>query len=301
MRWATGVGTGLAELVWSVRDGLYSPRLKPWHPQFLHWRWDLHDAAGGWQLITQTASVEPVPGAGKWLLVQPGGARRPWMAGGVRALAIPYLMRGYAYRDWANYSEVHGGGIKKALVPSEAPEADKQLFFQSIQTLGAHGLVVLPVSLDGKPAFDLQMLEATSSGWEGFEKLIARTDDSIAISELGQNLTTQVDGGSRAAASVHDKVRGDVMEADSLTMCGAIREQVLRPWARYNFGDPDLAPIPSYDATPPVDQQKVAATWKAVADALHAFQAAKIPVNAQALLDQAGVPTAKGPISQEQN
>ncbi len=101
LRWGLTVGVGLGEMLYELHEGLLHPRLKVWHPQFLYWQWDLHDFFGGWQLVTQAGLIEPSPGDGKWVLLQPGGLRRPWMSGLVRSLARPYLARGYTYKDWA--------------------------------------------------------------------------------------------------------------------------------------------------------------------------------------------------------
>lgn len=289
-RWALLVGVGLGEIVWQVVDGLLEPRLKVWHPQWLYWRWDLNDYQGGWQLITKDGVIEPKPGDGKWVFVTPGGSRRPWMAGLVRSLAVPYLIRGYAYRDWARYSEVHGGGIKIARVPSEARAEDKKIFMDSIASLGRNGVMILPASGEGQTAFDFSMLEAEANTWQGFQGLIQQTDTSIAIAVKGQNLTTEVQGGSFAAAGVHEGVETGGKMSDDSVLCGALREQALKPCAAYNFGDASLAPNASYDATPPEDQSKLATTANATAQAIQSLQAANVPVDARKFAEQAGIP-----------
>ena len=49
---------------------------------------------------------------------------------------------------------------------------------------------------------------------------------------------------------------------------------MLRPWAHFNFGDAELAPIPVWDATPPEDASALATTWQTASTALTTLQGA---------------------------
>lgn len=292
-RWAVRMGVGVGECLWTTDEGIFHPRLKVWHPQFMYWRWDLHDWFGGWQLITMEGLVEPLPGTGKWILLQPGGIRQPWMTGLVRSIARPYLIRGYAYRDYAHWSEVHGGGIKKAMVPSQAPDKDKQLFFASLANLGSNSVVVLPQSEDGerKSKFDLTLLEAVANEGEGFLKLIEKTDDSIAVAALGQTLTTSIGGhASRAAAQVHERVEGRILKADATSLMNTIRRDAIRQWAAINFGDARLAPRFRLDTEVPEDGLKVAQQRLVTAQAITQFRDEGIRVDADKMMQQMAVP-----------
>jgi phage gp29-like protein len=105
MRWSVLLGVGIAEARWErvERTGDTSrwiPRLKVWHPQFLQYRWD----TSSWWLTTLDGMIEIQPGNGQWVVLQLA-SQRPWMEGLVRELAIPYLIRQFAMRDWARYSE----------------------------------------------------------------------------------------------------------------------------------------------------------------------------------------------------
>jgi phage gp29-like protein len=297
LKWGIELGVGLGEGLWSLEDGLLCPRLKVWHPQWLWWRWDLNNWQGGWQLTTMDGLVEPRPGTGKWCVLQPGGARIPWMTGIVRSLARLYLIRGFAYRDWARWSEVHGGGIKRAYVPSQARPADKSAFFASLTNLGANGIVLLPQSKDDekKSSFDLDLLEATGNESEGFDKLLSRVDAAIAILVLGQNLTTEVKGGSYAAASAHGDVKQDITEADESMLMHTLGRDFLRPFAAVNFGDPNLAPSVRYDTEPPANAQTRAETLLTYAKAASELKNAGSRADVDASLVSAGYPMKKSP------
>ncbi|GAB6035863.1 DUF935 domain-containing protein [Fundidesulfovibrio butyratiphilus] len=62
----------------------------------------------------------------------------------------------------------------------------------------------------------VQILEATAKAASSqlYRDLKATCDEDIAIAILGQNLTTSVSGGSRAAAEVHERVRHEIKDGD---------------------------------------------------------------------------------------
>jgi len=65
-----------------------------------------------------------------------------------------------------------------------------------------------------------------------------------------QNLTTEVKGGSFAATTAHMDIRQGGLQFDNAAWRWTIWQQVARPFAWLNFGDPDLAPITDNDVTP---------------------------------------------------
>lgn len=255
LKWGIMLGVVPGELVWEFGEQ-WIPRVKVWHPQYLEYRWDerryyIHTADG------------PVPielGNGKWVLFTPGGGSRPWMGGLVRRLAIPWLIRNFALRDWARYSEVHGLPIRKARVPSNSKKEDKDRFLSQVADLGNESVILTPFDENAKgdeKGFDLLLEEAKGESWEGFERLLGKCESCIAITVLGQNLTTEVTGGSYAAANVHANVRQDYIEADTNGLSTTLREQAVTWWAEFNHGNRELAPWPKWKTTPPPEDGKL--------------------------------------------
>jgi len=280
------LGIGLAEVLWETSDGSWQPRLKVWHPSFLWWRWDTRS----YWLNTQDGQVEiPEGGSGKWLVYCPYGYYRGWMDGRVRPLSLPWLVRGWARRDWARYSEVHGIPAKKAIVPPTADVDQKSRFTRMLANLGSEPVIECEQGQDGN-RFDYELVEAKANSWECFSRLLEHADTAIAVTLLGQNLTTEVKQGSRAAAQVHNSVRRDFLRADAATLGRALRKGLLQPWARFNFGHEELAPRPAWGTEPPEDAAAEADALQKLAVALGAFQDAKLPVDLLALLREQGVP-----------
>jgi phage gp29-like protein/DNA-binding XRE family transcriptional regulator len=299
LKWGRGLGVGLAEKRWQTGGERWIPRLKVWHPRFLYWRWDsrlFHIVTEGDGAIDvrQGPDVPENERDPHWLLYTPFGyGRDAWVNALIRSLAIPWLIRQWAYRDWARYSEVHGLPIRKVKMPAEWSDEERQRALEEIGQLASESVVRCIQRADGT-GFDLTLEEAKANTWEGFQKLIDKTDASIAVAVVGQNLTTEVKGGSLAAAQVHERVRDDIIRSDAETLGSALREGLLRDWCAYNFGDPDLAPWPHWHVEQPEDKQAAATGFVSVGKAIKELRGAGVPLDAAALCDRFDVPVQEG-------
>jgi phage gp29-like protein len=281
-------GLGVGELIWDRGEDYWQPRLKVWHSQFIYWRWDTRS----YWIITEKEPVELTPGDGHWVLFAPFGMHYAHLHGLVRPLMQPWQIRQDAYRDWARYSEVHGLPLVKAKIPANANAQDKREFVSDISGRGNEAVIALPQRDGaGQASFDIDLMEAKAESHKAFDLLIARTETSMAVTVLGQNLSTEVKGGSFAAAKVHDSVRHDLLDADAKALERCIRAQVLRPWAEYNFGDAALAPIPKITTEPVTDRGTTAKAFSDLATSLYSFAQAGAPVDQRAVLEEFGIPT----------
>lgn len=286
LRWAVLLGVAFAEIVWDTSSGPWRPRLVPVHPSLFSW-----SDTRGWEVQTSAGLVPVASGDGRWLVL--GYTRsRPWMRGVVRCLGLEDKVRAETVRDWARWSERHGTPILLARTPSGASDIEKDRFFDDMSALGAGGTTVMtPQGATEQDSFDVELVEAKAAeASKGFGALLefVATDASIAI--LGQNLTQETKGGSLAAAKVQDRVRVDYLEADAELLATSLRRDVLRPEAHFNHGDADLAAWPCWDASPPEDREKIAATRKAQGEAIAALRATKARLDWRALLGEFGLP-----------
>lgn len=272
LKWRRMMGFGIGELIWYDDRGKLqsSPqRLKLWHPQ--HSRFD-HDRQKFMIRQAGGPEIEVTHGDGKWVVF--GNGLRPWMRGAVRALWILWLARQYAYRDWNLFSERTGQGILgvKTIDSGVAGEERNRIVYDLQQRW--RGIIAeLPQRGDQEGSAGLELLE-TDGGTVVFDQLISRTDTAIAVLMLGQNLTTEVKGGSFAAASAHDRIRIDYLRADVDQLATDCQTGILEPWAERSNGSRDLAPYPKWDADPPEDEKAAAEGQKAFGEAVTAIQAA---------------------------
>ncbi len=241
--WGLLLGVGLAELLWTTNErGRAIPRLKVWDPRWLRFEWTTRR----WLLRTEDeGEIEIIPGGGKWVLYTPYGASRPWAKGLWRALAKWWLLKGFSLTDWARHSEMHGAPIRFGIAPEGSQAADREAYAADLAEIGSDTSIVPP------PGYDLKLAEPIAKTWEMFPKQIETANAELSILLVGQNLTSEVTSGSFAAAKIHENVRDDLVRFDAEALATCLNEQVLTWWAEFNFGDPKLAPWPSWDTAPP--------------------------------------------------
>jgi phage gp29-like protein len=232
------MGWSSAQIVWDTTGPVWRPSLRPWHPIYTYYHWTLRRYIA----LSQDGQIAIEPGNGKWVLHAPWGDYRAWVFGALRAVAQPWLGRHYAYRDWMRYSEKHGLPIMKASAPASADPVQRSAFEAALLNMASETTVLLNKGLEGQGSdYDLDLLEATDTAWESFPGLIDRSDMSIVLAILFQNLSTEVKGGSFNATTAHMDIRQQGIERDDIAWTTTAR-QITRPFAFFNFGDPDLAP-----------------------------------------------------------
>ncbi len=289
------LGVCVAKLDWS-RGAEWVPGVRIWPMQ--HVSWD--ESTRRFAVNTQQGRILVDPDDPEWLLYTPYGYEEAWMGGLVRCLGLLFVLRQLSHRDWARFCERHGMPLIIIREPAVYAEEDKARFATEIENLGTNGIARLPDAGGDAPRFDIEYKEATDTGWQSFEAWGKRIDTSIAIVLLGQNLTTEVSGGSFAAAQVQDRVRIDYLASDAETMATTLREGMLKPWVTFNFGYPETqAPWPHWDATVPEDKKVIAETTKLAAESITAMQNAGVNVDYDALCERLGLPMKPGPALEE--
>jgi phage gp29-like protein len=289
-RWGIMLGIGIAQKIWDTSSDVWTLKLQPWHPSFYYWNW----ATRSIWVITQEGQVEiPEGGDENWFVYAPYGYYLGWLEGDIRALAVPWLMRAWARRDWARYNEVYGLGLIKAIVPAGASESDgsKDRFVDGLANRGSEPVIECERDENGK-GYDFDLVEAQSTGWETFPKQIEDVDAEISITLLGQNLTTEGGrggGGAYALGKVHQQVKAEIVRSDNESWSQAVRDQVLTDYTRFNFDAEELAPMPLREVDPE-DKSQTADSLQKLSAAVKTFGDAKAPVDVRELLDQQGLP-----------
>jgi phage gp29-like protein len=268
--WAILLGVGLAQNVWPKEvnsAGRLVSTLETWSPRNLR-----RDHNGRWLVRTaDSGDVEVAPGDGQWVLHTPSGAKRPWATAPWRAVVRWWLLIQYARQDIARYGE-RAAGIMVATPPAPVMggkvddverKVQKRQLAEDLTELGRNGSIVLPAGWDAK------LVQATANTHRVYIDQCALAQAGIAIALRGQTLTTEVKGGSFAAATVHASVEHTLLTADANARAVTLHDQVLVPWARYNLrGGAAAAPWPVWDTTPPEDLLATSQAWNGALDAM---------------------------------
>lgn len=287
---ALGLGFSISHMYWDPEsyDGkCITPVITHWHPSNCWYH--IPERRFKANTLNQSA-VTVVPGDGEWILHAPTREYLGWLDGYIRNLWVPFLVRAYGWRDWSRYNEKHGMPMMKVKFPATAAEEDKNGFMGQITSLKNETSIPLPQGVDENMSWDVELMEATSNTWQTFQGTLQATAERISILILGQNLTSNVQNGSYAAAEVHDKIRHVYLADDAKKMSRTLN-QILIPFAEYNYGDPKLAPTIVFDVAPPEDKKQTIDTMMAAIQAASASQG--LPVDIEALLKDAGVPIKK--------
>lgn len=267
-RWTIMGGWYGAPIAWDTSGEDWIPIVQPWHPRYTFYLPHVFT-----YYATTMDGIQPMEGGtGKWFLHTPHGGFRGWMRGAVRAVAQPWLIRNFAYRDWARYSERHGMPMIRAYVPAAGDPVQRDRFVSAMNTIGSETVVMLPQGVDDSFSYDVDVLEASDQSWQAFPGLIDRCDMSIVLALLYQNLTTEVKEGSFAAARVHGDVRQAALASDNSGFLASIRFNLARPFAAFNYGDPNLAPWTCWDVEPVEDRKAAADVFSVFCGGLKALK-----------------------------
>ena len=241
------VGASVCQVCWSNDADGWHPRLEPWDMAYAMF----NPGFRRWQVNTMQGLVTIEHEDPNWFVFRPGG-EYSFLTGAVRALGLPYLMRSSTYRDWVRYCERHGLPIIAIEEPAFAENDSKLAFYSKVRTLGREAVLRMPQDANGQ-GFKAEFLEPTTLSYDAFRLFLERLDSTIAIRLLGQNLTTEVSGGSYAAADVHDRVRGDIIEGDLIPFADQLRSHVAAAFVRFNYGDRVAVPKMFFDCAQPED------------------------------------------------
>lgn len=250
--WGILLGVGLAQRVWKIApSGRWIGVLKPYNARNL--RWDTQRRM--WVVRTTQGDVDIVPGDRRWVLYAPScagtpdGDELPWMWGAWRACAKPWLGKDFSWGDWQHHAEVHGSPIRTADVSGDKPPSkkDRDELAEDLANIGANTAIV------PGPGMSPKLLEAVAKTWQMFPAAIDTAAREIAIAITGQSSSTEIVQGQDTGATLHGRVRQDLIEGTAQTLSTCLHDQALTDYAVINFSADDLAAWPRWKTDPPQD------------------------------------------------
>lgn len=228
---ATYKGFSVSEMVWDFRKTPASPRFKDRDQR------DFKYDAGDMTTLrrkTSEISVEEMR-AGKYLVHEPKIMSGTPLSGGLcRPMAILYLLKSFALKDWNAFAEVFGFPLRIAKHPQNATDEVKDTLLATLQALGTDAAAVISDDLSIEFATGV----TAGGGQDVFEGLASFCDRAASKGVLGQTLTTeQGTVGSLALAEVQERVMFDIRDHDADQVSGTIQDQFVKIWTALNYGE----------------------------------------------------------------
>ncbi len=259
----TGEGGGWASCVAQLCDGIlrgysvneieWSVSKQGWHvPRALHWRhprrflideqlrlckFDSGDPRDGIQLSAY--------GPDKFVVHTPSAGRSSYITrrGVMLAMILPSLAKRTDVKLWLKGTERWGMPLPIIELPEGTGDNDE------IVTRAKAMLNALTANWNAVLWGGAKLAKFDGSGSVNpaiYRELADFCNTAIAVIGLGQNLTTEVQGGSYAAATAHNFVRADLFKADVGELDDTLLAQLVEPIVRYNWPG---APVPVYETS----------------------------------------------------
>lgn len=190
-----------------------------------------------------------------------GRADEPWRRGALRACVIRSLLKRLNIGHWTALLERWGQPQVVAIVDYKELQSNGEddvdavvdEINEAMRAIGRDWRAQVPkgVTLQEIPVTVASDLHKNYVDW-------ANTEDAVAV--LGQNLSTEVSGGSFAAASAHNRIRIDILTSDCVALAEALTDQWVEPIVRRNWPG---APVPYAEFVIPPRAEWTVAEWQA--------------------------------------
>jgi hypothetical protein len=298
-QWGIMLGIGFAQRVWKTApgSGRWVPTLEAWNPR--SFRWEATEKT--WRVRTKDGD-EHNAGPDRFVIYTPFGVKTPAKRGVWSAVAQWWLLKQYAKHDWLKQGQqARGSTVLTPPAPTGAPmqagdERDngqlrrqRQVLVDSIMAKVEERVIALP------SGWDMKLVQMAASTHATYQAQIELADRGIAIAITGQNLTSEVTGGSYAAATIHREVERTLIISDTNALIDTLHDELLTHWAAYHLREGAAgAPWPAWDTAPPQDRKAEADELTATAAAVTSWNTLLAPHGQQvdiiALAKDRGLP-----------
>jgi phage gp29-like protein len=242
-----------AEKVWAVDEGTgwFKPSPRWIHPNRFGWNDALRpvfceNANGTWPGVP----LDDYPDRFFFFAPVGGVSDYPWRRGALRPRVIPSMLKRLGARGWIAMLERWG----QPQVYAKSDDGDNsEDLIEALRNLGLDWRMVVPRDVD------IQQIPVSVSE-ELHKKFIDSMNVEDAIAILGQNLTTEAQGGSFAAAMAHVRVGVEILLSDAAELAEFLTDQYAEPIIRFNAPG---TPVPYAEFTLPPPREWTVTEWQA--------------------------------------
>lgn len=225
---ATLKGFSEHEIVWG-REG---NRIKPVDIVTHDQRRFVFDENWRSRLLTMTAARDGIELPDRKFMVHRFDAKgnNPYGLGLGTRLFWPVLFKREGIAFWLHFLDKYAEPTVVGKTPYGVLTPEQNELLQKLRQIRSSSAVVLPIGTD------VEYLEAARSGSVSYETFLEYWDKDIAITVLGESLSTDIgSGGSRAASSTHADMSAMLVDSDSDLQADTFHDQLLRWIVEYNF------------------------------------------------------------------
>ncbi len=159
--------------------------------------------------------------------------RQNYVGSFMRSVMLLSYLKYQTRWDWRDLNKRHGVPATYATHPEGIDPKDIDKLLTMVEKLKNDAVAVFPEYV--KILYDEAM---KSDSTASFEKFVTTANTEMAITFHGQNLTTEVQQGSEAAATVHNQIDDLVIVSDLKRVQQIITDQYLKRDYLYNYGEP---------------------------------------------------------------
>ncbi len=228
MLWSRYYGYSVAEIIWQQQGNhIVIENIKPRHPQYFDF-----DEAGKLALKNDFGKKTALPEKKFWHVTSGGiCADEPRGEALSEWLYAPVKIKNDTMEQWQLFLEKYASPTIVGKYPAaRIRESEKNALLEAAANLRRDTAAVIPDSMV------LELLEANRTGNGEYHPLVGHCHANIAKLILGQTMTTD-EGSSYAQANVHDKVRGQLVQADCDLISESFSRQIIRWLCEWNFGE----------------------------------------------------------------
>jgi phage gp29-like protein len=142
---------------------------------------------------------------------------------------------------WVIFTEKYGMPFAVGKVPRGTAQSEQDKLADMLEQMVQDAIAVIP----DDSSVDILKTEGKASA-DIYSKLIDYCDKSMSIAILGQNLTTEVKGGSYAATESHMSVRKDIVDSDKKIVETVFNQLITWIW-ELNFASGEKPVFTMYE------------------------------------------------------
>jgi hypothetical protein len=224
------LGYSPAWLDWHISNTESVPVLNTVNTEFVYRD---YSRTKGFKLSSMDGELDIVEGDGTWAVLNSFKDGKP--NGFVCDLSTQCANKQIleqAALEWAN---TRAEPILLAITPDNVGEEERIQFVNNVNLARSTKTVECQRNESGM-GYDVEALSVPVTSWELMTEYKGDSNTEITIRVLGVNLTTEVQGGSYAAAVTQYGNQQELISADANILRDVIREQILRPAIIQNFG-----------------------------------------------------------------